>query len=453
MSPVEQLAQVAATLSLKDHALKVQPKKRNFSLDALYKSSKVQPHIGTEFEKGIQIRDLLNAPNTDELILDFAVLVSERNVVFLRDQDISFEEQKEFADRLGRASGKPNTSGLHTHPTSEGSETNLAIVSENTKRRVQLNPESSEFHSIAWHADITFEPVPSDYAVLKLKQIPSEGGDTLWASAYEVYERLTATHDGRQFARLAAAGLSKINPGPRGAPEDVGTELEAVHPVIRTNPVTGWKGVFVSEGFTRRINELSKDESDIVLQHLFKLVFQNHDLQVRFRWNTNDVAVWDNRSSLHTATFDFDADVPRVGERATSLGERPYLDVNSTSRREALGIAPPLARRAHLAGLNASKNAMISSRTPSASLPLSNMPASWCACSCDNTKFASAFASDCASACMQLAFSAALANTSTPCTFSSAVSYENYTFYALGGFLVAVAISFTGALVARKLTK
>ncbi|KAJ3024576.1 UNVERIFIED_CONTAM: hypothetical protein HDU68_008001 [Siphonaria sp. JEL0065] len=374
MSPVEtqQLSQATAALSLKSQTagpLKVQPLKRNFSLDA-YKNFKVQPHIGTEFAKGtIQIRDILRAPNSEELLRDFAVLTSERNVVFLRDQDITFEEQKEFIDRLGRAGGKPATSGLHAHPTTDPSdelgEKRLLISSEKFKQYGETYRADTEFASRGFHSDVTFEHVPSDYAALRLRDVPPEGGDTLWASAYEVYERLspafrtfleglTATHSGENFHKLAALGAYKLNPGPRGAPEDVGLDLIAVHPVIRTNPVTGWKGVFANRGFTKRINELSKDESDLVLDHLFQLAVQNHDLQVRFRWNKHDVAVWDNRSAFHSATTDFDSDAfVRAGDRATSLGERPYFDPNSTSRREALGIAPPVARRAHLASLAA----------------------------------------------------------------------------------------------------
>ncbi|KAJ3025116.1 UNVERIFIED_CONTAM: hypothetical protein HDU68_007456 [Siphonaria sp. JEL0065] len=378
MAPVEtqQLTQATAALSLKNQQagpLKVQPLKRNFSLDA-FKNFKVQPHIGTEFEKGtIQIRSILNAPNADELITDFAVLTSERNVVFLRDQNVTFAEQLEFIDRLGRAGGKPATSGLHTHPITnlqdELGEKHGDINSEKTRKYGDAYGGRSELASTGWHSDITFEHVPSDYAALKLNKTPPEGGDTLWASAYEVYERLspafktfleglTATHSGDNFKKLADAGYVSIFAGPRGAPEDVGTDLVAVHPVIRTNPVTGWKGIFANKGFTRRINELSKDESDLVLEYLFNLAVQNHDLQVRFRWSKNDVAVWDNRSAFHTATVDFDIDnIHRQGDRATSLGERPYFDPNSTSRRAALGIAPPVARRAHLTSLAAAKTA------------------------------------------------------------------------------------------------
>jgi hypothetical protein len=106
--------------------------------------------------------------------------------------------------------------------------------------------------------------------------------------------------------------------------------------------------------------ELTKDESDVILGYLFsvcspapcslystfnspwlltnlspeQLVSQNHDNQVRFRWHKNDVAIWDNRSNWHAATYDYN-DV-RIGDRVVSLGEAPYYDPSSGSRKEAL---------------------------------------------------------------------------------------------------------------------
>ena len=117
--------------------------------------------------------------------------------------------------------------------------------------------------------------------------------------------------------------------------------------------MTGWKSVFVNKGFTRRINGVTRDESDMLLKYLFdvshswkasprwkevnkstQLVTQNHDAQVRFKWSKNDLAIWDNRSNWHCATYDYDA--ARAGDRVCSLGEAPYLDLNSKSRRAAL---------------------------------------------------------------------------------------------------------------------
>ncbi len=110
--------------------------------------------------------------------------------------------------------------------------------------------------------------------------------------------------------------------------------------------------------FTRRINELSPDESAATLTYLYDHISQNHDLQVRFRWEPNSVAIWDNRSAwrmytsitclrisiltllipfiIDAITKDFEDDINRVGHRAVSIGETPYFDPASVGRREGL---------------------------------------------------------------------------------------------------------------------
>lgn len=92
----------------------------------------------------------------------------------------------------------------------------------------------------------------------------------------------------------------------------------------------------------QHINGLTTGESDSLLAWFLRLVVDNHDLQVRHRWQSpNDLAIWDNRSVYHAATpdyFDQQGLGERTGQRAVSLGERPYLDARSTGRREALGL-------------------------------------------------------------------------------------------------------------------
>lgn len=152
---------------------------------------------------------------------------------------------------------------------------------------------------------MTYETVPSDYACLQIRTLPPTGGDTMWASAYEAYDRLspamqtfleglTALHRGDVFLQIATKLKLPVRE-PRGTPENVGQDLTAVHPVIRTHPITGWKGLFVNKEFTRRIVELSKTESDALLEYLFRIVALNQNLQVRFRWEENNLAIWDNR--------------------------------------------------------------------------------------------------------------------------------------------------------------
>ena len=142
-------------------------------------------------------------------------------------------------------------------------------------------------------------------------------------------------HEAHIFHQVVAALGSRLRDGERGSPGNFGGNLEAVHPVVRTNPVTGWKSVFVNPGFTKRIVGVTRDESDMILGHLFGLVHLNHDLQVRFKWEKvragdgecvctrlrcvqNSVAIWDNRSNYHTVTADYGQE-RRVGNRVVSL--------------------------------------------------------------------------------------------------------------------------------------
>ncbi|KAL2796197.1 hypothetical protein BJX66DRAFT_324149 [Aspergillus keveii] len=322
-----------------------------------FDSFDVTPVIGREFPAA-SLAEWLRAPNSDELIRDLAITISQRGVVFFRKQDgLTDELQKELVDRLGKLTGKPSTSGLHIHPISNSarehstSDDEISVIS--SAQRQKLYQGKSTFGRSGrheWHSDITFEPVPSDYALLRLTELPKVGGDTLWASGYEAYDKLskpyqdfldtlTATYAQPRFNQVADQNNFSIHPGPRGAPENVGEVLEAIHPVVRTNPVTGWKSIFAVGHHVQKVNDLSEDESRHLLKWFVKLITENHDLQVRYRWqNPNDVAIWDNRSVYHAATFDYAHLGPRTGHRAVGLGERPYFDPKSKSRREALEL-------------------------------------------------------------------------------------------------------------------
>lgn len=330
-----------------------QPVKSTGSLDQ-FKSFTVTPKIGTEFPE-LQLTSILE---DDALIRDLAVEVSRRGVVFFRNQDITDDQQQFLGQRFGELTGKPAESTLHVHPAKDlsrpaGKEILEILPEGKSAKELVANHESDDVvvptvrASRGWHTDITFEPVPSDYAILKLLSIPENGGgDTLWASGYEAYEqlsphykelleKLTALHSGQFFHQVTSKRGDEVYDKPRGNPANVGNKLFTSHPVIRTNPVTGWKSVFVNPGFTKKIHGITPDESASLLDLLFRNLSQGHDGQVRFKWHENDVAIWDNRSTFHSATFDFDTD-DRLGHRVLSIGEKPYLDVNSKGYKQAL---------------------------------------------------------------------------------------------------------------------
>ena len=150
-------------------------------------------------------------------------------------------------------------------------------------------------------------------------------------------ESLTATYAQPKFNEAAEKNGFKIYSEPRGAPENVGEVLEAIPPVVRTNPVTGWKSIFPVGGHISHINDVTELESKALLKWFSRLLVDNHDLQVRFKWkNPNDIAIWDNRSTFHTATYDIEGQGERYGVRTVSIGEKPFFDPESKSRREAL---------------------------------------------------------------------------------------------------------------------
>jgi hypothetical protein len=187
-----------------------------------------------------------------------------------------------------------------------------------------------------WHTDISFEPVPADFSSLRLVQLPRTGGDTLWASGYELYDRLsapyqrfleglTATFEQTGFKQAALRGGFELHPGPRGAPQNVGTNLRAVHPVVRTNPVTGWKSLFPVGEHVKHINGVTQEESDHLLRWFLDLVYRNHDLQVRFKWqNPNDLGEW----------------VGRVPDEGPSDNEPPDTDLDLVVQPSGTTAAP-----------------------------------------------------------------------------------------------------------------
>ncbi|KAJ5619663.1 taurine dioxygenase family protein [Penicillium lagena] len=286
--------------------------------------------------------------------------VSQRGVVFFRAQDnLNDDLQKKLVHKLGQLSGKPADSTLHIHPVlnntnefgvNDAQVSSISSVARKKMFRHENQRNKRRYDSAQWHSDIQFEPFPADYTSLRLTQLPKTGGDTLWASGYELYDRfsktyqnffdtLTATFIGSGFLEAAKADPENvyIHADARGNPQNVGKELSTVHPIIRTNPVTGWKSLYAIGPFPKEINELSPNESDELLKKFYNTILENHDLQVRFKWrNPNDIAIWDNRCAFHSATFDYEGLGERYGHRAVGIGEKPYLDPNSVSRAEAL---------------------------------------------------------------------------------------------------------------------
>ena len=239
----------------------------------------------------------------------------EHQVIFFKDQSITPQQQARFAANFG---------DLHIHPI-------YPNVPEQPEVLVLDTAVTDVRDNAVWHTDVTFLPTPALGAVLSAKQLPAFGGDTLWASGIAAFEGLsrplqvlldglTATHDFTKSFPLERFGST---------PEDLQRWEQTrknnpplSHPVIRTHPVSGRKSLFVNEGFTTRINELSEAESEAILKLLFAHSTRP-EYTIRWRWQENDVAFWDNRVTQHYAVDDYRPN-RRVMHRATILGDAPF---------------------------------------------------------------------------------------------------------------------------------
>jgi taurine dioxygenase len=214
-------------------------------------------------------------------------------VVFLVGQErLTPEAHIAFGRRLGTLEPHPYLPQLDGHPE-------IVIVDSEHGGKVDV-----------WHTDMTFQQSPPLASILHMVQLPEAGGDTMWSNQYLAYEQLSAPL--REFVDgLSAIHIIRIG--------DQFTD-RAEHPVVRVHPLTGRRALYVNRLFTSHIPQLSRNESDALLQHLFEFS-ESPPFTCRHQWRTGDVAVWDNRVTQHYAINDYAQ--PRRAQRVTVLGDDP----------------------------------------------------------------------------------------------------------------------------------
>ncbi|KAJ9645498.1 hypothetical protein H2204_001078 [Knufia peltigerae] len=347
--------------------LRRSPLKNSGSIDHL-EYVDVTPIIGREYPTA-KLKDILDAPNSEDQIRDLAITICERGVVFFRapQDDLTVAEQKHITDLLGKLTGRPKDHGLHVHPLyndpnnipmADGTtDENIYVINSEAMKKIYATMKDrpnaqSEPRDLGreWHSDCLFEECPADFSFLRMQDTPPSGGDTLWVSGYELYDRLsppmqaffeslTATCAQPVFKSATEAGGYEVMT-PRGSPLNTDLNFSPVHPVVRTHPVTGWKSLFAGVGLhVTRINDVYNHEDQVIRDHVMRLITRNHDCVARMHWTKQACAIWSNACTLHAATPDTHlVDGVRTGVRASGVGEKPYLDPASTGRREALGL-------------------------------------------------------------------------------------------------------------------
>lgn len=303
----------------------------------------------------------LNAVRSEDVYEEIKQALWRHGVVFFRKQNMNPEAYIRLGSKFGEMEEHEFFPHVPGHPQIQ------RIAHEGNEA-----PETDR-----WHADVTFRKRPNLVSILRITDLPPSGGDTMWASGSAAYEALgadlqhllegmSAEHDlPFHFRRINA--IEKLMHKQRLSAQGGGAmmnsmmskgEMDAaladrecklihdnpsvIHPAVIRHPVTGRGVLFVNSIWTKRLMDVHMDLSESLLRMLYEWM-KKPEFMVRFRWEPNSVAMWDNCQTQHYAVFDY-APHYRAGERVTCGGYEPVALRGRP--RAAAPCASAMAKRA-----------------------------------------------------------------------------------------------------------
>lgn len=309
------------SVALKSHPATVTPENHTAEL----RFQPLTPAIGAEVT-GVDLRHELDAGTV--AAIRHGLL--KHKVLFFRDQPISDAQQVRFTRYFGAVTpGHPIANGLREQPEIYPRNLN-ASRNEYRQTGPTLDHPLRAFRRAhagrGWHIDITFVANPAAISVLRGVEIPVTGGDTLFVNLEALYaglsEPLRTFIDGLKAIHLRDDAANGRPPAPRFDGREPGP-FASLHPLVRVHPETGKKVLFLS-GFVQAIEGLRGSESDALLTFLSQELTNRQDLQARYRWTKDSIAVWDNRAVAHAGPIDGALiEGERIVNRTTVGGDLP----------------------------------------------------------------------------------------------------------------------------------
>lgn len=269
---------------------------------------------------------------------------AEHGALFFRDQDLTPRQHVAFAESWGKIHVHPHFASVPGHPR-------IALLVKEPDEKVNVGGN--------WHTDNSYAEIPNMGVILCARQLPTRGGDTLFASMYTAYETLPsdlkntlrglqAVHSsgyrapgfvlrGQRRDSVPTAGAWQVGAArrmeegvlrlPRRIPHREALARRAwhrhvrhaVHPVVVSHPLSGRKALYVVPGRTKRFVGWSSKDSAPLLRALFEHAFRPESI-FRFRWERGSIAFWDNRCTWHYALNDYHGQ-RRVMHRITLEGD------------------------------------------------------------------------------------------------------------------------------------
>ena len=273
------------------------------------------PSMGAEIT-GIDLKKHFNrsANRIDSAVMaDIKAVWLEHQLIVIRQQSITPEQQLRFAESLGEPDIYPFLQGLDGFP----------MITEVLKKET----ETVNFGGV-WHSDTTYQLCPPMATVLYAKELPPIGGDTLFSNQYAAYEQLS---DGLKrtigpLRGVNSAAKKRVSATRKERVKESGSGIKAeqmigIHPVVRTHPDTGRQSLFINPAHTVSFDEWTEPESAGLLAFLFAHQIAP-EFQCRLSWQAGDIAIWDNRCTLHYPLNDYHG-YRRLLHRITLKGDQP----------------------------------------------------------------------------------------------------------------------------------
>jgi len=273
------------------------------------KVTALAPAMGAE----ITGLDLTKGDFKAQLIDDLKAIWLEHQLLVMRDQNLSPQRQLELARTIGEPDIYPFLDGLDGFPE----------ITSVLKRE----DETVNFGGV-WHTDTIYQEKPPMATMLQAVELPPIGGDTLFANQHLAWDRLS---DGLKqtlscLRVICTAGKAKVAASRTARIAEKGKvvnadAMQASHPVVRTHPETGRKSLYASPGHVIRFDGWTEEESAGLLAYLFQHQILP-EFQCRLGWRVGDIAIWDNRCTLHYPLNDYHGH-RRLLHRITLKGDRP----------------------------------------------------------------------------------------------------------------------------------
>ena len=269
------------------------------------KIQKYSPNLGAIIT-GVDLSEEINEDQFEDI-----------HKAFLDNQVLFFQNQNEILPevhlKLGKLFGE-----LHMHPAAPSMPGYPEIF------EIHAHKNSKVANGEFWHSDVSCDIEPPLGTMLQLHILPETGGDTMFSDMYSAYNELSDKYKSLLDGLVAIHESEHLYSGryeDRGVNKNNIKTPVANHPLIRTHPITGKKAIYVNRTFTTGIKGMNKNESSSILDFLFEHC-EHVNFQIRYRWNKNDMAFWDNRCTMHRAIWDYWPN-ERKGRRVTIKGDKP----------------------------------------------------------------------------------------------------------------------------------